>query len=168
MSAHVQTSQDVTLENIWAALLELRRQVEALQESRPTGPVPAAIVPEPVILDKKTAAMEMNRIRKVVEESDIHTDSHDVTGVLEELVRQAKTEAEAAEYRRMLDLLPAIDAARERNRPESIKAWLKQREEDWADPWEAAEAAKQERLRRKALETSEAALYVAEPEPHYG
>jgi hypothetical protein len=67
----------------------------------------------------------------------------------------------------MLDILPAIDAARERNRPESIKVWLKQREEDWADPWEAVEAATQERHRRKALETSEAALYVAEPEPRY-
>jgi hypothetical protein len=104
--------------------------------------------------------MEMNRIRKVVEESDIHTDSHDVTGVLEELIRQAKTEAEAAEYRRMLDLLPAIDAARERNRPESIKAWLKQREEDWADPWEAVEAATQER--RRPLLLAEAKAVIAE------
>jgi N-methylhydantoinase A/oxoprolinase/acetone carboxylase beta subunit len=177
--AHVQAYQGVTLEDIWAALMELRRQVQSLQEA--AGTIPAAVVPEPVILDKKTAAMEMNRIRKVVEESGIHTDSHDVAGVLEELIRQAQTEAQAAEYRRMLDLLPAIDAARERNRPESIKAWLKQREEDWADPWEAAEAATQERRRplRQAQGPAvgergsvaavvESPLSAAEPEPSYG
>ncbi|MDR3341718.1 MAG: hypothetical protein LBT14_02830 [Treponema sp.] len=157
MSVHAQAPQGVTLEDIWAALMELRRQVQALQESHHAGPIPAAVVPETVVLDSKTAAREMNRIRKVVEESDIHTPSHDVEGVLEELIRQAKTEAQTQEYRRMLDILPAIDAARKRNIPESLKPWLKQREEDWADPWEAAEAAKQERLRQKAAEGREAA-----------
>jgi hypothetical protein len=162
MIAHAQVKppQGITLEDLWTVLMELRRQVQALQESH-HAPIP---VPETVILDSKTAAMEMNRIRKVVEESGIHTPSHDVEGVLEELIRQAKTETQCKEYRRMLDILPAIDAARERERPESIKAWLKQREEDWADPWEEV---KQKRLRQKYAESRETALFVAEPETRY-
>jgi hypothetical protein len=68
-----QASQGVTLEDLWTALMELRQQVEVLQESHHAGPVSATVVPEMVVLDKKTAAMEMNRIRKVVEEDWVET-----------------------------------------------------------------------------------------------
>jgi hypothetical protein len=144
MSAHaeVKPPQDLTLEDLWAALMDLRRQVQALQENRHADPVPVVAVPETVVLDGKTAVMEMNRIREVVEALPCYPGIYDVTGALEEAIRRTNDSAEAVEYRRMLDLLPAIDAARERNTPESIKDWLKQREEDWADPWEAAEAVK--------------------------
>jgi hypothetical protein len=154
MSEHA--PQGVTLEDLWAVLMELRQQVQALQESHHAGLTAAAVVPETVVMDGKTAAREMNRIRKVVEDLPCYPGIYDVKGTLEEAARRTGDSAEAAGYRRMLDILPAIDAARERDRPESIKAWLKQREEDWADPWEVAEAAKRERLRRKAAETSEA------------
>jgi hypothetical protein len=105
----------LTIDLIESGALSLLQDMERLNLIRVTPPAENDPVRQihgskQALLDRKTAAEEMNRIRKFVEDMNYQPPSCELTDSLKEAIRRAQTETQARECQRMLDLLPAIDA----------------------------------------------------------
>jgi hypothetical protein len=105
-----------------------------------------AIEAEAALLDNKSAAVETNRMRQVVEEAHYYPESGHVRDVLKELIRRNANGLEADEYRLMVQRLPVLDAFH--SSLESVQIVRAMRDE-WGDPWEEAE--ERYRLREQAV-----------------
>jgi hypothetical protein len=102
----------LTIDLVDSGALSLLRDMERrnlIRVNPPAGGATEIAAAEKKTLpDRGTAEKEMNRIRKLVEGMDYQPPSCDIADSLKEAIRRASTEADAREYRRMLDMLPVI------------------------------------------------------------
>jgi hypothetical protein len=121
----------LTIDLVESGALSLLRDMERLNLIRVNPPAGTGAVQQTdskkAPLDRKTAAEEMSRIRKLVEGMNYQPLGCDITGSLKEAIRRASTETQACEYQRMLDLLPAIDAVFDND--EGVRIVRKMRDE---------------------------------------